>query len=53
MPLRFSCVFFTVISTIAVHAEVKLPALLSDHMLLQQGKPVRLWGAAAPVNPSP
>lgn len=46
--MRFSCVFFTVISTIAVHAEVKLPALLSDHMLLQQGKPVRLWGAAAP-----
>lgn len=31
-----------------LQAEVKLPALISDHMLLQQGVPVRIWGTAAP-----
>jgi sialate O-acetylesterase len=28
------------------HAAVKLPALISDRMVLQQGMPVRIWGAA-------
>src|SRR3954464_9267618 len=27
---------------------VKLPALISDHMVLQQGMPVRIWGTADP-----
>ncbi len=31
-----------------VHAEVRLPAILSDHMVLQAGVPVRLWGWANP-----
>ena len=31
-----------------LQADVKLPSLLSDHMLLQQGKPVRIWGKAGP-----
>ena len=34
--------------TAALRAEVKLPALISDHMLMQQGAPVRIWGKAAP-----
>jgi sialate O-acetylesterase len=29
-------------------ADVKLPALISDHMLIQQGMPVRIWGSANP-----
>ncbi|MBM3747073.1 MAG: sialate O-acetylesterase, partial [Acidobacteria bacterium] len=29
-------------------AEVRLPAVISDHMLLQQGVPVRIWGRAEP-----
>src|ERR1035441_5173537 len=32
----------------ALHAAVKLPALISDHMVLQQGMPVRVWGSADP-----
>jgi sialate O-acetylesterase len=32
----------------SLYAEVKLPALISDHMLIQQGVPVRIWGTAAP-----
>src|SRR4051812_47926787 len=31
-----------------VHADVKLPALFSDHIILQRGKPVALWGWADP-----
>jgi sialate O-acetylesterase len=29
-------------------ATVKLPAVLSDRMVLQQGSPVRIWGWADP-----
>src|SRR5262249_39759233 len=29
-------------------ADVKLPAVISDHMVLQQDKPVRIWGKADP-----
>lgn len=36
------------LAALCVHAEVKLPALISDHMLLQQGVPVKIWGTAAP-----
>ena len=32
----------------SVIAEVKLPALISDHMVLQQGMPISIWGAADP-----
>jgi sialate O-acetylesterase len=32
----------------ALHAAVKLPAVISDHMVLQQAMPVRIWGAADP-----
>jgi sialate O-acetylesterase len=32
----------------ALEAGVKLPALISDHMVLQQGMPVRIWGTADP-----
>jgi sialate O-acetylesterase len=40
------------VATIAcLRAEVKLPALISDHMLIQQGVPVHVWGKAAPDEP--
>jgi len=32
----------------ALHGAVKLPALISDHMVLQAGVPVRIWGSADP-----
>lgn len=31
-----------------VRAEVRLPALLADHMVVQRGLPVHLWGDAEP-----
>ena len=32
----------------SLSAAVKLPALISDHMVLQRGVPVRIWGTASP-----
>ena len=36
------------IAACALNAAVKLPALISGHMVLQQGMPVRIWGTADP-----
>jgi sialate O-acetylesterase len=33
---------------VSAYADVTLPALLSDHMVLQRGLPVHIWGKAAP-----
>ena len=33
---------------ISVHADVTVPALLADHMVVQRGLPVHVWGMAAP-----
>lgn len=35
--------------TAGISAEVKLPTLLGDHMVLQRGKPVHVWGMADPA----
>jgi sialate O-acetylesterase len=39
---------FALLAAASLSAEVKLPALISDHMLIQQGMPVRIWGTASP-----
>lgn len=36
------------LAAVTLCAEVRLPALISDHMLLQQGVPIRIWGWADP-----
>lgn len=33
---------------VAVRADVTVPALLADHMVVQRGLPVHVWGTAAP-----
>jgi len=33
---------------LALSADVRLPAVIGDHMIIQQGKPISLWGWAAP-----
>lgn len=44
--MRFlTCLCAIVLSQLAL-AEVRLPRLISDHMVLQQGRPVRIWGHA-------
>jgi sialate O-acetylesterase len=34
--------------SLSAQGEVRLPAIISDHMLLQQQTPVRIWGKASP-----
>ena len=40
----------TLCLSICIHsfAELKLPSVLSDNMMLQRGKPVHIWGKADP-----
>ena len=35
-------------ATLATQAEVKLPSVLAEHMVLQRDRPVHLWGTATP-----
>jgi sialate O-acetylesterase len=37
-----------VLPVVYAHADVTLPALLADHMVVQRGLPVHVWGMAAP-----
>jgi len=37
-----------ILAAVSLHGAVKLPAVISDHMVLQQGAPVRVWGSASP-----
>jgi sialate O-acetylesterase len=35
-------------TAVSLQAAVKVPAIISDHMVFQQGMPVRIWGTADP-----
>ena len=37
-----------IVSAIPLRADATLPALLADHMVIQRGLPVHVWGMAAP-----
>lgn len=39
-------ILFTFISAATLHAEITLPPVISDHMVLQQGMPAPIWGTA-------
>src|SRR5262245_48235818 len=44
----FRIVSLILVSAASLAGAVKLPAGLSDHMVLQQGAPARVWGTASP-----
>ena len=44
---NFMCLFFAVFTFVA-HADIKLPAIFSDNMVLQQQSQVAVWGWAKP-----
>jgi sialate O-acetylesterase len=50
--LRSSSVRLVFVAALALSgrsfADVTLPALLADHMVIQRGLPVHMWGMAAP-----
>ena len=45
---RLLALLFLITSVLPLHAEVKLPAIFADHMVLQRQMPVTVWGWAAP-----
>ena len=47
--LQVSCVLIAIMfAPLRSRADVTLPALLADHMVIQRGLPVHAWGMAAP-----
>lgn len=44
----FLAVLLLFLLSIAANAEIALPSLLADHMVVQRGLPVHVWGTAAP-----
>jgi sialate O-acetylesterase len=47
IQLSFTAALIIVLSAI-VHADVRLPSLMGDNMVLQQNENVRIWGRAKP-----
>jgi sialate O-acetylesterase len=48
--LKFTSCFFAVflsVSFLHIKAEVTLPGIIADNMILQRGKPIKIWGKAA------
>jgi sialate O-acetylesterase len=41
----------TLLATVPLAAEVTLPAILADHMVVQRGMPVHVWGSASAAEP--
>lgn len=48
MAVVFCSMVLTVLSSLAASAEVKPAKIFSDHMVLQQGQAVPVWGTAPP-----
>jgi len=46
--LRVAAVLMLLCNSGLVRSEVKLPAIFTDHMVLQRGEPVPVWGTAGP-----
>jgi sialate O-acetylesterase len=44
----FGITVLVLFATISASADVTLPTLLADHMVVQRGLPVHVWGTAAP-----
>jgi sialate O-acetylesterase len=48
LQIRFLLITFVFSLTNLSYADVTLPALLADHMVIQRGLPVHVWGIAVP-----
>ncbi len=46
-PARFSALIIVLAGALSARADVKLPAIFSDHMVLQRDARVPVWGTAA------
>jgi len=45
---RITALCLAVLFLSSVRADVRLPGIIGDHMVLQQGQPIRIWGWAEP-----
>lgn len=45
--VQLCALLWVLFSPAALHADVTLPAIFSDHMVLQQKQPIRVWGWGA------
>jgi sialate O-acetylesterase len=48
LPPRAAILVIAATATCLVKAEVRLPKILSSHMVLQRGRPIHLWGWSNP-----
>ena len=48
MTARLVSLTFFLLTALAAHAEIRLAALFRDGMVLQQGRPVPVWGTSGP-----
>lgn len=48
MMKNFSLLLAFLFLSVSLYAQITLPIVLSDHMVLQQGKKVNIWGKAQP-----
>src|SRR5215469_6254602 len=48
MKFRFA-LFLASLAPLTVHAEVRLPAVFADHMVIQRDMPMHVWGYASPT----
>ena len=48
MPILKLFILLLSISTFSINAEVKLPEIFSDNMVLQRNKEIPIWGTALP-----
>ena len=49
MPIfRRSACALAFLIVLSARADVTLPAILAEHMVVQRGLPVHIWGAAGP-----
>ena len=46
--LALACVVAACLVPAAAHAEIRLPKIFGSHMVVQQGKPILVWGWADP-----
>ena len=46
--MGFLLLALSLVASAPAKADVKLPAVIGDHMVLQQGMPVPIWGWAEP-----
>ncbi|HMS71389.1 MAG TPA: hypothetical protein PKD18_24765, partial [Saprospiraceae bacterium] len=46
--MKQKIILFCAIITLQAHAQIRLPKLISDNMVLQRDQPIKIWGWASP-----